>query len=189
MLQASSSFQLTKIMAISASFSRPDSDIGLWKTYTNTHIRTHTHTHTHTHTNTDIKPSDSKRLLHWILCIFIFDLNQQDTCLSPPALSEGLPRISPQSGSAHGCNPVSSSPGGPASPDCSGLHTLQRRRNTQEEGLWRLFFFFFFEQMYSTKKIKPLLQPQQYHSIYCLLLDVWMKKKNKTKTWHCCLGT
>lgn len=50
-LQASNSFQFTKIMAISKSFSRPDSDIGLWKTCTNvekccsdkrsTHVRCH----------------------------------------------------------------------------------------------------------------------------------------------------
>lgn len=32
-LQASSSFQLTKIMTISVSFTRPDASIGLWKTY------------------------------------------------------------------------------------------------------------------------------------------------------------
>ena len=63
-MQAISSFQLTKIMAISASFTRPDSDIGLWKTYTKTH----------THTNTDMKQSDSKWLPHCTLCIFIYDL-------------------------------------------------------------------------------------------------------------------
>lgn len=61
MLQAISSFQLTKIMAISASFTRPDSDIGLWKTYT----KTHTHQYRH---------EAVRWLPHWILCIFIYDL-------------------------------------------------------------------------------------------------------------------
>lgn len=52
-LQASSSFQLTKIMFISDSFSRPDADMGLQKTYTSRgkshkYYKTHqvpTHTH------------------------------------------------------------------------------------------------------------------------------------------------
>lgn len=52
-LQASSSFQLTKIMLISDSFSRPDADMGLQKTYTSRgkshkYYKTHqvpTHTH------------------------------------------------------------------------------------------------------------------------------------------------
>lgn len=88
----------------------------------------------HKNTHTPVQAWSSQMVASLDTVYIHLWFSQQDTCLSPPALSEGLPRISPQSGSAHGCNPVSSSPGGPSSPDCSGLHTLQRRRNTQEEG-------------------------------------------------------
>lgn len=108
-----------------------------------------------------------------------------DMFVSPLIRSAGLQHISPQSRSAHGCNPVSSSPGGSASPGWSGLHTLQEKRNTHEGGL--LFFCIKQKKKNNTTCAATSTKPQAPSEstftlgqcIYCLLMEVWAKGNTK----------
>lgn len=158
-LQASSSFQLTKIMTISVSFTRPDASIGLWKTYRRSNKMKIRCYQENTPTAWQIPlPRYVIEIGQFTVCIYTRVI--QDTCPLPPALSAGHPRICPRSLSAHGCNLVSSSPAGWACPSCSGLHTLQEPRNTQEQGVC-FFLNLLLVQINSTAstwKTRPLLK-------------------------------
>lgn len=95
-----SSLQLTKMVAISASVRRPDSDMGLWNTWACTNGSRQSVTR-------------QKNGNQW-----------QERWLAPPEPAPDPPRRFPLSEWAHECNPAASSLEGPWCPESSGPHTL-----------------------------------------------------------------